>query len=78
LSKQLIYDYKKHFEERILSYLSSFGSMSESELLKRIFDPKDFKWSSKWRRISIFYEVLAELKDQKRIDAVNDKIKVIL
>jgi len=78
LSKQLIYDYKKHFEERILSYLSSFGSMSEIELLKQIFDPKDFKWSSKWRRIALFYEVLAKLKDEKRINVVKDKIKIIL
>jgi hypothetical protein len=78
LPKQLIYDYKKHFEERILSYLSSFGPMSEIELLKRIFDPKDFKWSSKWRRIALFYEVLTELKDKKRIDVVKDKIKLIL
>jgi hypothetical protein len=52
--------------------------MSEFELLKRIFDPKDFKWSSKWRRIALFYEVLAELKDEKRIEVVKDKIKLIL
>jgi len=52
--------------------------MSEFELLKKIFDPKDFKWSSKWRRIALFYEVLAELKDAKRIDIIKDKIKLIL
>lgn len=78
MSKQLIYDYKKHFEERILSYLSSFGLMSENELLKQIFDPKDFKWSSKWHRIALFYEVLAELKDKKRIEVIKDKIKLVL
>lgn len=78
MSEHVICDYKKHFEERILSYLSSFGPMSEFELLKRIFDPKDFKWSSKWRRIALFYEVLAELKDEKRIEVVKDKIKLIL
>ena len=52
--------------------------MSEIELLKQIFDPKDFKWSSKWRRIALFYEVLAKLKDEKRINVVKDKIKIIL
>ncbi|MDI6826088.1 MAG: hypothetical protein QMD36_02740 [Candidatus Aenigmarchaeota archaeon] len=52
--------------------------MNEFELLKRIFNSKDFKWSSKWRRIALFYEVLAELKDKKRIDVVKNKIKLIL
>ena len=78
MSEHAIYDYKKHFEERIVSYLSSFGPMGEFELLKHVFDPKDFKWSSKWRRIALFYEVLAELKDKKYIDVVKDKIKLIL
>jgi len=78
LSKKLIYDYEKHFEERILSYLSSFGPMKETDLLDRIFSPKDFKWATKWRRIALFYQVLAKLKDGKRITIVKNKIKLIL
>ena len=52
--------------------------MNEIELLKKVFDPKDFKWSSKWRKIALFYEVLAELKDEKRVNVVKDKIKLSL
>lgn len=52
--------------------------MKETDLLKRIFDPKDFKWSTKWRRIALFYQVLAKLKDEKRITIIKGKIKLVL
>ena len=78
MSKKLIYDYEKHFEERILSYLSTFGPMKEADLLNRIFKPRNFKWASKWRRIALFYQVLAKLKDGKRITVIKGKIKLVL
>lgn len=52
--------------------------MKEIDLLKRVFDPRNFKWASKWRRIALFYQILAKLKDEKRITVIKSKIKLIL